>query len=93
MIMGSGLKNKVLEAFILSRSVVSTQMGIESLPVTQNEQCLIADTPELFAECVIKLLENPEQRTALGQSAKQFVIKNYTWQSVGETLNKLLETL
>lgn len=93
MIMGSGLKNKVLEAFILSRSVVSTQMGVESLPVTHNEHCLIAESPKQFAEHVIGLLKNADKRTTLGQSAKELVIKNYTWKQVGQKLNTILESI
>jgi len=93
MIMGSGLKNKVLEAFILSRSVVSTQMGIESLPVTHNEHCLIAESSEQFAEHVIDLLKNTDKRTALGQSAKELVMINYTWSQVGQKFNRILESI
>ncbi len=87
MVTGSGQKNKVLEAFMLSKGVVSTSMGMESFPVQDQEHCLIADEPKVFAEAVLDLLHDSAKRIAIGQAAKQLVIDHFTWEQVGVQLN------
>lgn len=87
MISGSGQKNKVLEAFMLAKGVVSTSMGMESFPAIHNEHCLIADKPKVFAQSVIELLRDNFKRVELGHAARQLVLENYTWEKVGQMLN------
>lgn len=93
MVTGSGQKNKVLEAFMLAKGVVSTTMGMESFPVQHNRHCLISDTPEAFAHSVIELLTDNSKRVDLGCEAKKLVLDNYTWEKVGRGLNISIEHL
>ena len=84
MIMGSGLKNKVLEAFALKRTVISTTMGVEAIEATPGEHYVLADDPQKFAEAVVYYLGNPQQRKAIGDHARSLVMEKYTWSVVGE---------
>lgn len=93
MVTGSGQKNKVLEAFMLARGVVSTSMGMESFSAIHNKHCLIADTPEIFAQSIIELLSDNAKRAELGNTAKQLVLDNYTWDKVGCMLNASIDRL
>lgn len=90
MVMGSGLKNKVLEAFNLRRAVVSTSMGVEALTARDGVHYLAADTPGVFADNVIKLLKDRGLREKLGNEAAGLVRSQYCWTQIGLKLNSLI---
>lgn len=88
---GSGLKNKVLEAFGLGLVVVTTTRGVEALgPVTDHEHVRIADEPESFAAAVLELLSDRSQRERLRNQAHALLHSEYDWSVVGETWRRLL---
>jgi glycosyltransferase involved in cell wall biosynthesis len=91
MVEGSGLKNKVLEAFALGLPVVSTRRGIEAFPVRDGRECRIADEPDAFAEAVLDLLEQPEQANHIAQAARELVAERYTWDMVGDELLDIVD--
>ncbi|MGO8865020.1 MAG: glycosyltransferase [Alphaproteobacteria bacterium] len=62
---GSGARNKILEAWASARPVVSTTMGAEGLAVAHGRDLLIADTAADFAAKVAELVEQPERQAAL----------------------------
>jgi polysaccharide biosynthesis protein PslH len=86
---GGGMRLKILEAFALSKAVVSTSIGVEGIEYTDGENILIADTPGAFANRVCTLLENPQECTRLGRNARHLMEKRYAvphvwarWQQV-----------
>ncbi|MEO0278761.1 MAG: glycosyltransferase family 4 protein, partial [candidate division WOR-3 bacterium] len=87
---GTGVRNKILEAFASARAVVSTSVGCEGLEVEPGVHLEVADEPEIFARKVIGLLQNPERRNQLAFSARILVEKNYTWEAVGERLREVV---
>ncbi|MEN6521694.1 MAG: glycosyltransferase family 4 protein [Armatimonadota bacterium] len=93
---GGGTRLKILESMALGVPVVSTSIGCEGLDVTDKENILIADTPSEFAECVCRLLQNPELRTQLSQNARSLVEHRYSWDAIAPKLmdvyTSLLET-
>lgn len=76
---GAGLQNKVLEAMSMGLPLVATSVANEGIGATDCEQLLIADSAADFAERVLRLLERPEERRALGHAAREFILKNWTW--------------
>lgn len=81
---GSGLKNKVLEAFAMGVAVVSSTLGIESIAGAQaGRDFVLADSPEQFARAVVALQSDPERRLAMIRSARKVVMERYTWAIVG----------
>lgn len=81
---GSGMKNKVLEAFSLGLAVVSTSLGMESIKgAVTSKDFMLADNPQDFANAVFKLLQDEDLRTEITRSARKIVLNNYTWDIVG----------
>jgi glycosyltransferase involved in cell wall biosynthesis len=74
---GGGMRMKILEAFALSKAVVSTSLGAEGIEYTDGENILIADTPGAFADRVCSLLENPGECARLGQNARRLMEEHY----------------
>ena len=82
---GSGLKNKVLEAFGLGTAVVSTARGVEALPSARDgEHLVIAEEGAEFADAVLKLLDDQALRLRLRANANSLMHKHYRWSVAGQ---------
>lgn len=79
---GSGLQNKLLEAMSMELPCVTSELANNSLFAKANEEILLAKTPEEYAECVFKLMENSDLSSKLALNGKIFVQNNYHWQSI-----------
>ncbi|MDF2979303.1 MAG: glycosyltransferase [Actinomycetospora sp.] len=89
---GSGLKNKVLEAFGLGLVVVSTPLGVEAVPQARDGRHLAcADHGESFADTVLALLDDAPRRDRLRRAAHDLVQRHYRWDAVGEVWRRLLD--
>ncbi len=77
--MGSGTRLKLLQAMAAGRAIVSTTTGAQGLTVQNNVEMRLADTADGFAQAVIGLLKDPNQRVALGAAGRQYVQANYDW--------------
>jgi polysaccharide biosynthesis protein PslH len=90
---GGGTRLKILEAMALHTPVVSTSKGAEGLDVENNVHLMIADAPESFAECVIRLLTNPHLRQRIGDNACNLVEEKYDWAVVMPKFLDFIEDL
>jgi sugar transferase (PEP-CTERM/EpsH1 system associated) len=81
---GGGTRIKAYEAMAMAKSVVSTSIGVEGLPVRDGEHLVLAERPEDFADAVIGLLQEPERRQRLGEAARRFVDGSFTWPSAAQ---------
>ena len=76
---GGGTRIKAYEAMAMAKSVVSTPIGVEGLPVRDGEHLVMAERAEDFADAVIDMLQDPARRHRLGQAARRFVEGSFTW--------------
>jgi GT2 family glycosyltransferase/glycosyltransferase involved in cell wall biosynthesis len=83
---GSGVRVKLLEAFATGIPVVSTRLGAEGLASKDGEICALADDPDLFAERVVEVLENPEAASAMARRARAEVVEQRDMQGMTERL-------
>ena len=88
---GSGTKIKVLNAMALGKAVVTTSIGAEGIKVKPNEDIIIADTPQEFAQKTIYLLQHPEEVEIMGRKGRQVIEKHYSWESIGKKMHQLYE--
>ncbi|WP_141566557.1 glycosyltransferase [Pseudonocardia sp. N23] len=81
---GSGLKNKVLEAFGAGLVVVSTPRGVDAFPeVRERDHLITASDGPAFATAVTSLLDDAALRAHIRLSANALLHENYRWDSVG----------
>jgi len=86
----SGTRFKILEAGACGIPLVSTTLGAEGLSVVHNIHLLIADTPELFAASIFKLVQNRPFAQSLAANLKTLVYKyNSLNSSIQEAANIL----
>jgi glycosyltransferase involved in cell wall biosynthesis len=90
MVEGSGLKNKILEAFACRLPVVSTAMGIEAVGAVPDEHCLVEDEPAAFADAVIRCLDDQEFAATMTAAARELVKSRFDWNAIGDQLDKVV---
>jgi len=78
---GGGTRFKILEAGAMGKAMVSTSLGCEGFPVTNERELAVADSPRAFAGAVVALLRNPGRRAELGAAAHAFV-QDYDWKNI-----------
>jgi glycosyltransferase involved in cell wall biosynthesis len=86
---GSGMRMKILEAMAMSMPVITTTVGVEGIPLVDGESCLIADTPEAFAQAIKKLSEDAVLRSKLGKAANQVFMDAYSPQQLAKVREKI----
>jgi polysaccharide biosynthesis protein PslH len=74
-----GLQNKVLEAMATGSAVVATSNASEGIVCHRNEDIIIADEEESFAQAVIDLVQDGPRRRQLGLAAIDNIRKHYSW--------------
>ncbi len=79
LLVGGGTRLKILEAMALRTPVVSTTKGAEGLNAHHEDNILIADAPEMFAQAVLRLLQNPELCQSVAENAYRLVSEHYNW--------------
>jgi glycosyltransferase involved in cell wall biosynthesis len=90
---GSGTRLKIFEAMAAGKAIVSTTIGAEGLPVTHQENILLADDPDEFAGRVTSLLRDRSRRRALGRASRQLVEERYSWKAAARHCEAILTTL
>lgn len=82
--MGTGVKNKVMEAMAMRRAVVTTTIGAEGIAAKPGCDFLRADDAQSFANAVVTLLSDPVLRATLGSSARASMIAAHRMEAVAE---------
>lgn len=74
---GSGIRVKIIEAMSVGKAVVTTTVGAQGIDYTDGENLLVADTPEEFASCIGRLLDDPDYCHRVGEAARRLVAEEY----------------
>jgi glycosyltransferase involved in cell wall biosynthesis len=86
---GSGMRVKILEAFARGIPIVSTSVGVEGIDAKPGDHLLVADSPDIFAAAVIRLLTNPEEGARLAASGRALAQKCYDWRTALAPLDQI----
>jgi len=87
---GSGVKNKVLEAWGAGRAVVMTPHAVNGLPIPPGHEALIAASASELAERILTLLEDPPHLKCLGETAHAFARAHLSWSGMSARVSELL---
>lgn len=95
LLVAAGTQFKVLEALSMSAPVVTTPRCAAALGAENGVHLLAAEAGEsqVFADAVIRLLEDQEYAAQLGRAGRQFVLERYNWAGSAGTLNRLYEAI
>ncbi len=87
---GAGMKGKIGEAMSHGLPVVTTSIGAEGMGLTHGETAMIADSPEGFAECVVRLCSDDALWRRVAAGSKEFIRENFSFKKVGGQLAHML---
>ncbi|MBN1657074.1 MAG: glycosyltransferase [Anaerolineae bacterium] len=92
---GTGMRVKILDAWLWGLPVVSTTIGAEGIEIVPGENILIGDDTNSFADAVVSLLTDRQLNCRLRSEGRAWVETNYAWSAVyrrlGSVYDRLLE--
>jgi glycosyltransferase involved in cell wall biosynthesis len=89
LLVGTGTRLKIVEAWAAGTPVVSTTLGAEGLDCLPGMDLLIADGPEAFAQSTLQVLEDPTLAAALAVRGRERYENAYSWESAWRALSAL----
>lgn len=89
----SGTRFKIMEAAACRIPIVSTTLGAEGIPVENEKNILIADTPNDFAKAVIRLINNETFSKQIADNCYDLIAKHNSLNSLAEEAKKIIERL
>jgi len=91
---GGGTRFKALEAMATGKTIVSTTLGVEGIPIADGCELLLADTPAAMATAIQRLLNDDGALHAeLGRRARAFVEAHYGWAQIVPRLDNVYARL
>lgn len=78
---GAGMQNKLIEFMAMRKAVVATTVANEGIRATPGEHLVIADDARSFARAVLALLSDPARRDRLAETARNYILENWTWEA------------
>jgi glycosyltransferase involved in cell wall biosynthesis len=86
---GGGMRVKILDAWSWGLPVVSTSIGAEGIEARHEDNILIADNAQAFAQAIIRLFKEPTLAHHLAQNGRRTVIEKYNWQDSYSAWNEI----
>jgi glycosyltransferase involved in cell wall biosynthesis len=90
LVLGTGIKLKVLEAMAMGKPVVTTSVGIQGIVGVNGRDCIVSDDPHEYACHVVKLLKDPGLRATLGRNARSNMERIYSWTRIAGNFNDIM---
>jgi glycosyltransferase involved in cell wall biosynthesis len=91
LLVGGGVRLKILHALARGLAVVSTTAGSEGLGITAGRHLLVADDPRGFADAVVTVASDARLRRSLGEAGRAFVLDRFRPEKRCAALAALLE--
>ena len=88
---GAGIQNKILEAMACSTPVVASPLAVSALQVQPGQDCLVANSPQTFAEAILTLLNDPALRGRVGAAGRRYVETHHDWNTIAAQLESIYE--
>jgi hypothetical protein len=90
---GSDLRSSVLEPMAAGVPVVATTTAVSQLRAVAGRDILTADDPLDFARQVVRLLQDPSGRAAMGARGRAYIAAHHAWSVVAGGLVEIVEGL
>jgi glycosyltransferase involved in cell wall biosynthesis len=88
---GAGMKGKIGHSMSLGLPVVTTDIGAEGMMLRDGENVLIGDSPEQFAENVIKLYTDDALWEVISKAGMSHIDENFSYGAVRRTLESIFD--
>ncbi|HRO58325.1 MAG TPA: glycosyltransferase, partial [Burkholderiaceae bacterium] len=86
-----GTQNKILEGMAMGVPVISSRVAAGGVDAVADENLLVADTPEQWAEAIIGLAVDPDKRRRIAESGRARMLSHHAWPSSMKRLDGIVE--
>ncbi len=90
---GAGIKGKLGTSFSFGLPVVATSVAAEGMYLQHGREVLIADTPQEFADAVLRLYDDPVLWASMSQAGRQLVRERYSPEVIREGLRQVIASI
>ncbi|MDW8270569.1 MAG: glycosyltransferase family 4 protein, partial [Anaerolineae bacterium] len=90
---GSGMRVKILDAWLWGLPIVSTPIGAEGIEVRDGENILIAADAAAFADAVVRVLTDATLNRRLRTEGRRWVEARYDWRLVYRQVDAVYDRL
>lgn len=87
---GAGQQNKILQSMAMGIPCITTPIVNAGIGAKEQEEILIADSPDTFNKHITELLSNESLRKKLSENARRFVEQKFSWKEQNEKLLALI---
>jgi glycosyltransferase involved in cell wall biosynthesis len=87
----AGVQFKVLEAMAMGAPVVCTCAAFEGLKAHPEEEVLVADSPDSFADHILRVCSTPAMAERLAAAGRQYVEAYHSWKASARRLAEVYE--
>ncbi len=92
---GTGAPLKLFEYMAAGKAIVATALNEAAEVIRDGYNGLLVDAGDInkFAESTLKLINDPEERSRLGQNAREQAVKQYSWEQYTSRLEEIYLSL
>lgn len=89
---GTGLQNKLLEAMAMRIPCITSTLANNAVGAEPGKEILIGNAPEDYAAHILRLLDDPDERTRLAENGLRFVHEHFDWDRAADALDRMIES-
>jgi sugar transferase (PEP-CTERM/EpsH1 system associated) len=86
-----GTQNKILEAMAMGVPVVTSTIAAGGVDAESVKHFLVADTPEEYAQSILRIVESPEERERLASAGRQRMLSHHAWPHSMARLDQIID--
>ena len=74
---GSGIRAKIVEGLALGKTIITSTIGAQGIKYKDGENIIISNTPQEFAEQILKCYHSVDYCRMIGNNARELSISKY----------------
>lgn len=90
---GAGVKGKVNLSMAHGQPVVATSCAVEGMHLRPGEDVLVADSPEAFADAIVRLYGDPALWQRLSDNGIENVRRHFSFDAARDALRRIMDSL
>lgn len=93
LVMGAGVKIKVLEAMSAGVPVLTNDIGIEGIEAENKKDYFHCESPEQYIQAISLLINDKNVGEKMGNSSREFISKNYNYEQDSKVFVNKIKSL
>ncbi len=90
---GGGIQNKVLETMALGTINIVSPLAARGIGAEHGRHWFVIDDPREMASTINKIFRTPERFQPMGEAARTFIRRHFTWKIYGEKIYHIIDQL